>query len=58
MSPELEETLCNLFIELQSPYSKYCPDDRVNFLNGKGDTGKLDCLEVLFLSNEEAIMKA
>jgi hypothetical protein len=33
MSPELEETLCNLFIELQSPYSKFCPDDRVNFLN-------------------------
>jgi hypothetical protein len=33
MSPELEETLCNLFIELQAPYSKYCPDDRVNFLN-------------------------
>ena len=33
MSPELEETLCNLFIELQSPYSKYCPNDRVNFLN-------------------------
>jgi hypothetical protein len=33
MSSELEEILCNLFIELQSPYSKYCPDDRVNFLN-------------------------
>jgi len=33
MSPQLEETLCNLFIELQSPYSKFCPDDRVNFLN-------------------------
>jgi len=33
MSPELEETLCNLFVELQAPYSKYCPDDRVNFLN-------------------------
>jgi hypothetical protein len=33
MSSDLEETLCNLFIELQSPYSKYCPDDRVNFLN-------------------------
>jgi hypothetical protein len=33
MSPELEETLCNLFIEIQSPYSKFCPDDRVNFLN-------------------------
>jgi hypothetical protein len=33
MSPELEDILCNLFIELQSPYSKYCPNDRVNFLN-------------------------
>lgn len=33
MSPELEEKLCNLFIELQAPYSKFCPDDRVNFLN-------------------------
>lgn len=33
MSPELEETLCNLFIELQAPYSKYCPDDRINFLH-------------------------
>jgi hypothetical protein len=33
MSPELEETLCNLFTDLQSPYSKYCPDSRVNFLN-------------------------
>ncbi len=33
MSQELEETLCNLFIELQAPYSKFCPDDRVNFLN-------------------------
>jgi hypothetical protein len=33
MSSELEETLCNLFVELQSPYSKFCPDNRVNFLN-------------------------
>jgi len=33
MNPELEETLCNLFVELQAPYSKFCPDDRVNFLN-------------------------
>lgn len=33
MSPELEETLCNLFVEIQSPYSKCCPDNRVNFLN-------------------------
>lgn len=33
MSIELEETLCNLFIELQSPYAKHVPDYRVNFLN-------------------------
>ena len=33
MSQELEETLFNLFMELQGPYSKCCPDDRVNFLN-------------------------
>jgi hypothetical protein len=33
MSQELEETLCNLFIDLQYPYSKYCPNYRVNFLN-------------------------
>jgi Poxvirus Late Transcription Factor VLTF3 like len=33
MTPELEETLFNLFMDLQAPYSKFCPDDRVNFLN-------------------------
>ena len=33
MSPELEETLCNLFIDIQAPYARYCPEDRVNFLN-------------------------
>lgn len=33
MSHDLEETLCNLFMEIQGPYSKYCPDHRVNFLN-------------------------
>jgi hypothetical protein len=33
MSAEFEETLFNLFMELQAPYSKFCPDDRVNFLN-------------------------
>ena len=33
MSPELEEKLCNLFMEIQKPYAKHCPDDRVNFLN-------------------------
>ena len=33
MTPEFEETLYNLFMELQAPYSKFCPDDRVNFLN-------------------------
>jgi hypothetical protein len=33
MSPELEDRLCNLFMEIQKPYAKHCPDDRVNFLN-------------------------
>ena len=33
MSPELEDKLCNLFMEIQRPYAKFCPDDRVNFLN-------------------------
>jgi hypothetical protein len=33
MGPELEDRLCNLFMELQRPYAKYCPEDRVNFLN-------------------------
>ena len=32
-SPELEDILCSLFMEIQSPYSKTCPDYRVNFLN-------------------------
>jgi hypothetical protein len=32
-SPELEDTLCNLFMEIQAPYAKNCPDYRVNFLN-------------------------
>ena len=33
MTPQLEDTLCNLFMDIQIPYSKYCPNDRVNFLN-------------------------
>lgn len=33
MSPELETKLCNLFMDIQQPYAKFCPDDRVNFLN-------------------------
>lgn len=32
-SQELEETLCNMFCEIQAPYSKACPDNRSNFLN-------------------------
>ena len=32
-SPELEDTLCNLFMEIQAPYARNCPDYRVNFLN-------------------------
>ena len=33
MTPELEDKLCNLFMEIQRPYAKFCPGDRVNFLN-------------------------
>jgi hypothetical protein len=33
MSSDLENTLCNLFMDIQVPYARYCPDDRVNFLN-------------------------
>lgn len=33
MSQELEDKLSNLFMEIQTPYSKFCPKDRVNFLN-------------------------
>jgi hypothetical protein len=33
MSSYLENMLCNLFMDIQGPYAKFCPDDRVNFLN-------------------------
>ena len=33
ISQELEEILCNFFIEIQYPYAKHCPDYRVNFLH-------------------------
>lgn len=33
MSIELENKLCNLFLEIQKPYAKFCPNERVNFLN-------------------------
>lgn len=33
MSVELENRLCNLFMEIQKPYAKFCPNERVNFLN-------------------------
>ena len=33
MSPALEDTLCNLFMDIQAPYAKFCPRERVNFLN-------------------------
>jgi len=33
MSQELEETLCSLFMDIQGPYARYIPDNRVNFLN-------------------------
>ena len=33
ISQNLEETLCNFFMEIQYPYAKHCPDYRVNFLH-------------------------
>lgn len=33
LSPELEESLYNYFIEIQAPYAQSCPDYRINFLN-------------------------
>jgi hypothetical protein len=33
ITQELEETLCNFFVEIQYPYAKHCPDYRVNFLH-------------------------
>ena len=33
MTPELEETLCSLFMDIQGPYARHCPGHRVNFLN-------------------------
>jgi hypothetical protein len=33
IAQELEETLCNFFMEIQYPYAKHCPDYRVNFLH-------------------------
>ena len=33
MSSDVETMLCKLFMDIQAPYAKFCPDDRVNFLN-------------------------
>jgi hypothetical protein len=33
MDDKLTETLCVLFIEIQQPWSLYCPPERVNFFN-------------------------
>jgi hypothetical protein len=33
INQELEEILCNFFVEIQYPYAKHCPDYRVNFLH-------------------------
>lgn len=33
MPIELENKLCTLFMEIQRPYAKFCPNDRVNFLS-------------------------
>jgi hypothetical protein len=49
---EFEETLFNLFIELQRPYSKFCPNNRTNFLNYYYTAYKLSELlgEIQYLS--------
>ena len=33
MSSDLESLLSNLFTDIQGPYAKHCPEDRINFLN-------------------------
>jgi hypothetical protein len=33
IAPEVEEILCNFFLEIQYPYAKHCPDYRINFLH-------------------------
>jgi hypothetical protein len=33
MTHDLEDKLCTLFLEIQRPYSRVCPNNRVNFLN-------------------------
>ena len=33
MTQELEDKLCSLFMDIQRPYAKHCPESRVNFLN-------------------------
>ena len=33
ISQELEDKLCNFFMEIQYPYARHCPDYRVNFLH-------------------------
>ena len=33
ISQQLEESLCNAFMEIQYPYAKHCPGYRVNFLH-------------------------
>ena len=33
MSPQLEDKLCNLFLEIEKYFSKHCPNVRINFLN-------------------------
>ena len=33
MTQHLEDKLCSLFMDIQRPYAKHCPESRVNFLN-------------------------
>ena len=33
MTPEMEEKLRYLFLQIQEPFEKYCPEDRKNFIS-------------------------
>lgn len=33
MKPEVEEQLCNMFIKIQEPFDRHCPQGRTNFLS-------------------------
>jgi hypothetical protein len=65
IAQDLEESLCNFFMEIQYPYAKHCPDYRVNFLHYYyvlfklfellGETGYLE--EIPMLKDREKLIE-